>query len=128
MFTPRSFRHYQTLGCIDAPERSGKQVLYRLRHFLQALLVRKLLWERVSSERIVALIAGRSTEEIRQMLVDNREAVGAVDSVATSGVAETWKRIVVAPGVELHLRGDLPKPRPGEVEELLAKVESVLRN
>ena len=61
------------------------------------------------------------------MLVDNREAVGAADLAGSSGVAETWKRIVVAPGVELHLRGDLPKLRPGEVEELLSKLELVLR-
>ncbi len=26
-FSPRTFRHYQTLGCIDAPERAGKQVV-----------------------------------------------------------------------------------------------------
>ena len=44
------------------------------------------------------------------------------------GVAETWKRVVVVPGVELHLRGDLPKPKPGEVEALLVKLETALRN
>ena len=41
------------------------------------------------------------------------------------GMAETWKRIVVVPGVELHLRGDLPRPR--EMEELLVKLETALR-
>lgn len=43
------------------------------------------------------------------------------------GMAETWKRIVVVPGVELHLRGDLPKPRPREMGELLVKLETALR-
>jgi len=132
VFTPRSFRHYQTLGCIDAPERAGKRAVYGLRHFLQALLVRKLLWERVPSERIVALMSCRSTGEIRQMLSERiemvtRVAAGEGVSVDAPGVAETWKRVVVVPGVELHLRGDLPKPRPREVEELLVKLETALR-
>ncbi len=48
-------------------------------------------------------------------------------SVDAPGMAETWKRIVVVPGVELHLRGDLPKPRPREMEELLVKLETALR-
>ena len=103
VFTPRSFRHYQTLGCIDAPERAGKHAVYGLRHFLQALLVRKLLWERVPSERIVALMACRSTAEIRQMLIEKiemvtRVAAGEGVSVDAPGVAETWKRVVVVPG------------------------------
>ena len=46
-------------------------------------------------------------------------------SVDAPGMAETWKRIVVVPGVELHLRGDLPRPR--EMEELLVKLETALR-
>ena len=44
---------------------------------------------------------------------------------AKRGLAELWKRVV--PGVELHLRSDLPKPRPGEGEELLVKLETALR-
>jgi DNA-binding transcriptional MerR regulator len=132
VFTPRSFRHYQTLGCIDAPMRDGKRAVYGLRHFLQALLVRKLLWERVPSERIVALMECRSTTEIRQMLIEKiemvtRVAVGEGVSGDAPCVAETWKRVVVVPGVELHLRGDLPKPRPREMEELLGKLETALR-
>ena len=132
VFTPRSIRHYQTLGCIDAPERAGKHAVYGLRHFLQALLVRKLLWERVPSERIVTLMACRSTAEIRQMLIEKiemvtRVAAGEGGSGDASGVAEAWKRVVVVPGVELHLCGDLPKRKPREMVELLGKMETALR-
>jgi DNA-binding transcriptional MerR regulator len=123
-FSPRSFRHYQTLGCIDSPERAGKQVRYRFRHYVQALLLRKLLWERVPSERITTLMAGRSTAETRQLLFEG------IEIVARQGGAEEverWKRIRVTPGVELHLRGDLPKPRPAELKKLLAHLETALR-
>ena len=123
-FSPRSFRHYQTLGCIDPPERAGKEVRYRFRHYVQALLLRKLLWERVPSERITALIAGRSTAETKQLLFEG------IEIVARQGEAEeveSWKRIRVTPGVELHLRHDLPKPRPAELKKLLAHLETALR-
>lgn len=131
-FTARTFRHYQTLGCIDSPERAGKQVVYRFRHYVQALLLRKLLWERMPSEKIATLMAGRGTEELKRLLFDGIEVV-ARQSAGTTGAAtdqehaESWKRIVVAPGIELHLRCDLPKPKPAELTQWLALLETALR-
>lgn len=56
-FTPRTFRHYQTLGCIDAPDRVGKRAVYRFRQYVQALLLRRLIWERLPSERIATIMS-----------------------------------------------------------------------
>ncbi|RYG95967.1 MAG: hypothetical protein EON58_13110, partial [Alphaproteobacteria bacterium] len=99
IFTMRSFRHYQTLGCIDAPERTGKQADYGFRHFVQALLVRRLLWERMSSEQILALMEGRSTEVTKRMLfkgikMSARHFVGNSGStrLTDEGVVGIWKR------------------------------------
>ena len=131
-FSPRTFRHYQTLGCIDAPERAGKQAVYRFRHYVQALLLRKLIWERVPSEKIATLMAGRSTAETQQLLFEGieivaRQASKAGGSASAPATGETWKRIGVVPGVELHLRGDLPKPKPAELKQLIALLETALR-
>lgn len=38
-----------------------------------------------------------------------------------------WKRISVAPGVELHLRDNLPRPKPSALKELLVKMDAVMR-
>ena len=46
---------------------------------------------------------------------------------ASPGEAEMWKRIVVAPGAEIHLRDDLTMLRGAKLEELLLLVETVLR-
>ena len=55
-----------------------------------------------------------------------RQGGGAV--VEESGEAEeTWKRVRVTPGVELHLRDDLPKLKPAELRRLLERLEVVLR-
>ncbi len=131
-FSPRTFRHYQTLGCIDAPERVGKQVVYRFRHYLQGLLIRKLLWERVPSEKIATLMAGRTTADYKSLLFEGIQIVARPSDspnalAAAPQAAEAWKRIVVVPGVELHLRSDLPKPRPAELKQWLALLETALR-
>jgi hypothetical protein len=109
--------------------------VYGFRHFVQALLVRKLLWERVPAERITELLAGRSTAETKGMLFEGVEMVaragggggGGVEGSASPGQAEMWKRIVVTPGAEIHLRDDLPMLRGAKLEELLLLVETVLR-
>jgi hypothetical protein len=33
----------------------------------------------------------------------------------------------VVPGIELHLRGDLPNPKPAELKQIIALLESTLR-
>lgn len=131
-FSPRTFRHYQTLGCIDAPERAGKQAVYRFRHYVQALLLRKLIWERVPSEKIADLMAGRSTAETKRLLFEGIEIVarqsdGNGGASAAPATGETWKRVGIASGIELHLRGDLRKPKPAELKQILALLETALR-
>ena len=132
VFTPRSFRHYQTLGCIDPPERDGKQVVYGFRHLVQALLVRKLLGERLASERITKLVAGRSTAETMKMLLEGGEAVDGAgerkrEQEHGPDVVGLWKCVRVSPGVELHLSCDLPKPKPAAFRKLVSDLEAALR-
>jgi DNA-binding transcriptional MerR regulator len=132
-FTERSFRHYQTLGCIDPPEKEGHRASYHYRHLVQALLVRKLLWERVPSEQIAALMAGRSTDETERMFLGGVEMVARAEGSsggagsAAPGPAEMWRRVGVSPGVELHIRSDLPKPKPAELKKLVGRLETALR-
>jgi len=133
IFTERSFRHYQTLGCIDAPEKQGRLASYGFRHFLQALLVRKLLWQRLSSEQITALLVGRPTADLERMLLGGVELVprtGSDDGEADTskpGSLEAWSRVRVIPGVEIHLSSELPRLRLGDLKQLVERMELVLR-
>ena len=95
--------------------------------------MRKLLWERLPSEQITVVMAGRGTEETEQMFLGGTEMVfragedrNAQESPA-SGAVETWRRVQVVPGVELHIRGDLPKLGVAERKALLARLEGLLR-
>ena len=132
-FTERSLRHYQTLGCIDPPQKQGRIAKYGYLHFLQALLVRKLLWQRLSSEQIAALLVGRPTEKLERMLLGGVELVprtepddGQADTLRP-GSLEAWSRVRIAPGLELHLNADLPRLKPAELRRLTELLEMALR-
>jgi hypothetical protein len=71
---PRTFRHYQTLGCIDVPEKHGRNASYGYRHFLQALLVRRLLADGVPARRMPELVSG-SGDELKRMILGGVEMV-----------------------------------------------------
>ena len=89
--------------------------------------------EHLPADRIAALMAGRSTEETKRMLFEGVEMVarqGGGSVVEESGdgeVEETWKRVRVTPGVEMHLRDDQPKLKPAERRRLMERLEVVLR-
>lgn len=90
--------------------------------------MRKLLWERVPSDQIAALMAGRGTDETERMFIGGIEMVARAEgSSVGAGSAERWRRVRVAPGVELHLRDDLPKPKPAELKKLVERLERALR-
>lgn len=135
IFTERSFRHYQTLGCIEVPDKLGRLAHYGLRHFLQALLVRKLLWERVSAEQISKMLIGRDTDELERMLLGGVEIVaragGGGAEVEQSGsdttLAELWNRVRVAPGLELHMSTARPRYKPEEYRRVIEKLKKLLR-
>lgn len=127
----RTMRHYQTLGCIDPPVRDGRDARYGFRHYLQALLVRKMLWQRVPSEKIARLLPSRTTSDYKNLLLEDVEwLVSPVPSRSPSGVGadlETWNRIRVMAGVELHLQEDVASLDDKRITALLERIGVVLR-
>ena len=131
-FTVRSFRHYQTLGCIDSPTRAGRSARYHFRHYLQALLIRKLIWERVSSAQIARMMEGRSSEELKRLLFDGIEIVSSDGTPLSTDhshqAAERWTRQPLTTGVEIHLMESRPKLEPKEVARVLEKIRALLES
>ena len=132
-FTERSFRRYQTLGCIDPPEKDGKTALYLVRQFTQAILIRKLLWNGMSADQIVSTIAHRTTDELAEMFLGEIEVVlkprnptAESDEPFAQIGAEVWNRIRIAPGVELHLHNDLRDLKREQVRCLLQHLQNAL--
>ena len=105
--------------------------MYGHRHFVQALVVRRFLLEGMSSDRIADLMAGQATEELKLLLggieVVARGSGDEAGPASAAGDAVIWKRVSVIPGVELHLRGDVPRMKPAEVKKVLEPLERALR-
>lgn len=99
----------------------------------RASSVRKLLWQRLSSEQISALLVGRPTAELERMLLGGVELVarcGGDDGkqpASTLSPVETWNRVRIAPGVELQLNANLPRLKPKELKRLTELLEMTLR-
>lgn len=145
-FTDRSFRHYQTLGCIDPPKKDGRWAIYGPRHFAQALLVRRLLWERVPSEQIARFVAGRSLPDTERMFLEGVQFVGQVGQESGRKLIKTrakvdrrtlqdtsestvtdWIRVEFAPGIELHVVDPPPNITPEQRRRMQDRIGQVLR-
>ncbi len=135
-FTVRTLRHYQTLGCLDAPEKRGRRAVYGFRHYLQALLIRKLLFLRYSPGRIRKALEGKSDRQYKEMLFSDiriakrtGEAPDFDDAAARPACprSEEWTRIVLTGEAELHLKSTPRRMTPAGRRRLLELVEQQLK-
>jgi DNA-binding transcriptional MerR regulator len=105
----RTVRYYVQEGLLPTPFGVGRGNHYGPEH-LDRLLRVKALQE-----------AGQSLEEIRRALDgDERAPVEALSAASAEPrlAREVWRRVTLAPGVELHVSGDVRLPSPGKLAEL----------
>jgi DNA-binding transcriptional MerR regulator len=138
---PRTFRHYQTIGCVDVPEKHGRNASYGYRHYLQALLIRRLLADGVPARRMQELVSG-SGDELKRMILGGVEMVmrpgGSVEAAArpnryqeTLGAcAENsvsgWLRVALGEGIELHVSDKRPKLTAEQRRQMLKRIEELV--
>lgn len=125
-FTLRSFRRYQTMGCIGAPARQGRTAVYGFGHFVQSLLVRKLLWQGMPAEMISDLAAERSVAEMRGMLFEKARPVTSQNR--RGGGSSLWSRLSLGQGVELHLSADRPDLTSAQLDSMSESIRDLLRD
>lgn len=132
-FTVRTLRYYQTLGCLDTPDKDGRHAIYGYRHYLQALIIRKLLYLRYAPESIHDALQGKSNREYKEMLfaeLPTSRTHASGHQLATMGERtaapcaqhEVWTHIHLAPGIELRLKGqtgDLSKSARMKILKLI---------
>lgn len=139
---PRTFRHYQTLQCIDVPEKRGRNASYGYRHFLQALLIRRLLADGVPTRRMPELVSG-SGDELKRMILGGVEMVmrpgGGEEAEAQPNryqqarraCAEKsvsgWLRVALGEGIEIHLSDKRPKMNAEQRRQMLKRIEELVK-
>jgi hypothetical protein len=92
------------------------------------MVIRKLLWERVSSGDIALLMANRTTEQLKHLLLEGIEIIpkSPYGDNPQPSKPQSWKRTEVFPGLEIHLRNDIPKPRRAELDQWLEQIRSAI--
>ena len=129
-FNPRLVRYYGTFGLISPAEREGKAARYTYRHLLQALVIRRLLFEGFTAPALLKMLAGKGEADYEATLAGSL-AVGAAvarekpETVpAVPAPPMIWRRVEVAPGLEVHLRADFVPPDAGARREALLRTLS----
>ena len=134
-FTVRTLRHYQTQGCLDSPQKDGRRAIYSFRHYMQALLIRKLLYLRCPPETIKDTLQGKTIKQYKSMLFSDLDLVPSqpskvaftVDTKATEPTTETWNRITLSPNLELHIKKPTKRMSAKERKALIAQIEAELK-
>src|SRR5688572_23990338 len=122
----RSVRFYVANGLLDRPEGTGTAATYNYRHLLQLLAIKIRQREGQTLDAIkeeMRNVAGDALERRVAASLGSALAVGAdVAAATTDGQSGSWRRLVVADGIELHVRDDLPASRE---DALIAMREAV---
>lgn len=132
-FSERTVRHYQAKEIIDPPEKEGKEARYRYRHILQAVLTRVMLADGFRVPLIREMLAGKTDAEYEEFLEMGPFAAKKMAREQAGGcgpgeLSSAWVRLMVAPGIEIHVeRGVRPPGTPEEAMELQEKLSLALR-
>ena len=145
---PRLVRYYTTQGWLDRPLKQGREARYTYRHLLQLLVLRRLLAEGYSASSIAGLIDGQGQGVLENLLQggaqltleaanpalafladirDRREGSASAPSPGSPAPPpsppETWTRLPLTDGLELHLRSDFrPPATPAQRDRLLQRI------
>ena len=127
----RAIRYYVSNGLLDRPEGAGTSATYGYRHFLQLISVKIRQREGATLETIkreLAELTGDALE--RRVATSLAAALGAMAETrrvnADGDVPSSWRRVVVADGVELHVRDDSVSAGDDTVVAMREAVRSAL--
>jgi DNA-binding transcriptional MerR regulator len=151
----RTIRYYMAEGLVQTPEeKQGTASVFGYLNLLQLLTVKKLQAEHLPIRKIRELVAGKSEQELETLLgigstapKKSREtdAKRYLESLLASAPtpeaapprqaapppqsdqSQSWQRVEIEPGLELHIRSDYAPPTSARTKSLLEKAIHRLR-
>jgi len=121
----RSVRFYVSHGLLDRPEGAGTAATYGYRHFLQLLGIKIRQREGQTLETIKREMKDMTGDALERRIAQSLAPALVANPVSPRTEDETpvsWRRMSVAEGVEIHVRGDSPSSNQ---EALVAMREAV---
>src|SRR4026208_1765913 len=126
----RSVRFYVSNGLLDRPEGTGTAAIYNYRHLLQLLSIKIRQREgqtldvikREMRETTGDLLERRIAQSLAPALGARADAAVAQDDQG----AAAWRRVLVADGIEIHVRGDPPASSEDAIVAMREAVRAAL--
>ena len=106
----RTVRYYVQEGLIPPPLGVGRGNHYGAAHLEQILRVKAMQEAGRTLDEIRRVPGGRPAARRRQTVAEADQSQAVQRSV--------WRRLILAPGVELHIAGNVRLPSPGRLHEL----------
>lgn len=105
--SPRTVRYYVQRGLLPAPVFRGRDTSYGSEHLLRLKAIRRLQDRHLPLDEIQALLDTTTVEKLEALgsepiPVQPPQLVAPRSRVEELG-ASTWRRLVLAPGLELHV-------------------------
>ena len=126
----RAVRFYVSNGLLDRPEGTGTAAIYNYRHLLQLLSIKIRQREgqtldvikRELRETTGDLLERRIAQSLAPALSARADAVVAQDDQGTMA----WRRVLVADGIEIHVRDDSPASTENGIVAMREAVRAAL--
>ena len=126
----RAVRFYVSSGLLDRPEGTGTAAIYNYRHLLQLLAIKIRQREgqtlevikREMRETTGDLLERRIAQSLAPALGARADVVVAQDDQR----ALAWRRVLVADGIEIHVRDDSPASSEDAIVAMREAVRAAL--
>ncbi len=126
----RAVRFYVAHGLLDHPMGRGTAATYHYRHLLQLLAIKIRQREGQTLEAIKAELTGATGDALERRVAQSLApalVAGADHAVQQDDAAAvSWRRVVVADGIELHVRDDSPAARSDAISAMREAVRAAL--
>jgi DNA-binding transcriptional MerR regulator len=127
----RSIRFYVANGLLERPEGTGTAATYNYRHFLQLLAIKIRQREGATLDVIKSEMKDVTGDSLERRVASSlAAALGATvetrRQAADDAEPAIWRRLMVADGVELHVREDSPSARDDALVAMREAIRSAL--
>jgi DNA-binding transcriptional MerR regulator len=126
----RAVRFYVAHGLLDHPMGRGTAATYHYRHLLQLLAIKIRQREGQTLEAIKSELTGATGDALEKRVAQSLAPalVSGADHAVQQDDAPSvsWRRVVVADGIELHVRDDSPAARSDAIAAMRESVRAAL--
>jgi DNA-binding transcriptional MerR regulator len=126
----RAIRFYVANQLLDRPDGVGTSATYNYRHFLQLLAIKIRQREGITLDDIKREIRETTGDSLERRVAQALAPALLVGVPAAAAHGEqsaiSWRRVLIADGVELHVRDDSPASRDDAVVAMREAVRTTL--